>query len=79
MLVGIGYTGFFMAIAGFFGFLSPWMKGSLTSELMNDVFILGMGSPPYAMTFGAIAFVSGLIIMLLAEIVATLRGTEAML
>ncbi len=75
MVTWIGYTGFLMAMTGFLKFIWPWSQGHLTSEMIKDVFILGAGSLPYGMTFGAVAFVSGLIIMLLAEILATLRRT----
>ena len=73
MVIWIGYTGLLMTFAGFLMFIWPWSMGHLISELMNDVFILGVGSLPYGMTFGAVAFVSGLIIVLLSEILATLR------
>lgn len=79
MITWIGFTGFVMTFAGFLMLVLPWSNGNLTSEMIKDVFILGAGSLPYGMTFGAVAFVSGLIIMLLAEILATLRGTVAMM
>ena len=75
MATWIGYAGSLMTIAGFVQFIGPWSQGHLTSEMIKDVFGLGVGSLPYGMTFGAVAFVSGLIIMLLAEILATLRRT----
>ena len=75
MITWIGFTGFVMTFAGFLMLVLPWSNGNLTSEMIKDVFGLGVGSLPYGMTFGAVAFVSGLIIMLLAEILATLRRT----
>ena len=79
MLWGIALPGLAITWAGFLVFFWPWSQGHLPYSLFYDVFILGAGSLPYGMTFGAVAFVSGLIIMLLAEILATLRGTVAMM
>jgi hypothetical protein len=76
---GIALTGLAITWAGFCSFLWPWSQGHLPYSLFYDVFILGAGSLPYGMTFSAVAFVTGIIIMLLADISAALRGQKAVM
>ena len=76
MLGSIRYAGEVFCVIGCFLMIIPPVFKHYDWENFRDVFILGVGSLPYGMTFGAVALVTGIIIMLLSEIASALRGQE---
>ena len=76
MLWGIRYAGGLFCFLGWFLIIIPPVFKHYDWENFRDVFVFGVGSLPYGMTFGAVTFVTGMIIMLLSEIVSALRGQE---
>ena len=76
MLWGIRLAGGVFCGVGWFLIIIPPVFDHYDYEKFRDVFILGVGSLPYGMTFGAVAVVTGMIIILLSEIVSALRGQE---
>ena len=76
MLKIISTAGGFFCFLGWCLMFIPVVLDHYDYEKFRDVFVFGVGSLPYGMTFGAVAFVTGIIIMLLSEIASALRGQE---
>lgn len=67
----IGFTTTFVS---FFGFSLPFVFNDYPLQKFHDVLVLGLEPFPYSMTLSIAGFFTGLILMLLADISAALRG-----
>ena len=69
--------GFSTTTISFCGFFLPALHGSFPLEKFYDVLVLGLEPFPYSMTLFIAGGFTGLILMMLADISAALRGKRS--
>lgn len=74
----IHVIGFFTSLVSFFGFFSPFVFNDYPLQKFHDVLVLGLEPFPYVMTLSIALFFTGLILILLADISAALRGQQSL-